>query len=220
MSNFYRPSTLTVDIHTQKYYEEDEGSILDDNILDPNAINFELEIPVPEISIPWDSSTVSSLLFLPKTSLSDSQQVDMLPVASNNPFLEQNHNPFVRANSQAYRHQGYERDINHVSHMNTSMQTQDGLPSPPNFQGTVRAPIKHPDQIPGYKEAPLVSLDGASNESILSPPLNGYAETSFFLDNEPSRIVHSQDRSWNGSASNEKTRRIGPSDALRPAPSP
>jgi hypothetical protein len=63
------------------------------------------------------------------------------------------------------------------------MQTQDGLPSPPNSQGTIQTPIKYPDQ-------------------------------------EPNRIVDSEGRSWNGSASNDKTPRIGPSDAPCPGPSP
>ena len=47
-----------------------------------------------------------------------------------------------------------------------------------------------------------------------------YAETSYFPDDESSRMVHSPARSWNGSPSNEKTPRFGPSDASRLSPSP
>ena len=47
-----------------------------------------------------------------------------------------------------------------------------------------------------------------------------YAETSYFSDDESGRMVHSPARSWNGSASNDKTPRFGPSHASRLSPSP
>ncbi|PMD21189.1 hypothetical protein NA56DRAFT_645884 [Hyaloscypha hepaticicola] len=47
-----------------------------------------------------------------------------------------------------------------------------------------------------------------------------YAKTSYFPEDESCRMVHSPARSWNGSASNEKTPRFVPSDAARPSPSP
>jgi len=50
--------------------------------------------------------------------------------------------------------------------------------------------------------------------------IDGYAGTLFFLDNESSRMRNSPARSWQGSTSNERTPRIGPSDASRPPRSP
>jgi hypothetical protein len=47
MHNFYRPSALMVDTHTQNYFEEDEGSILDENILDHSALDSGLEMSRP-----------------------------------------------------------------------------------------------------------------------------------------------------------------------------
>jgi hypothetical protein len=62
--------------------------------------------------------------------------------------------------------------------------------------------------------------DPKQESSTRCTRVDGYAETSFFSENESSRMVHSPARSWNGSASNKKTPRIGPSDASRPSPSP
>jgi hypothetical protein len=45
--------------------------------------------------------------------------------------------------------------------------------------------------------------------------VNDYAETLFFLDNESNRMRNSPARSWQGSTSNERTPRVGPSDASR-----
>src|SRR5689334_311811 len=95
-NNFYQPSSLTVDTHTQNYFEEDEGSILDENILDHNALDSGLEMSPPMNGSRRDSFAVSSALFSPKTD--EWQHVDMQqqPMSSNNPFVEQNNNPFMR----------------------------------------------------------------------------------------------------------------------------
>jgi uncharacterized coiled-coil DUF342 family protein len=68
------------------------------------------------------------------------------------------------------------------------------------------------------EEGGLEELNQATSPEVTR--IDGYAGTSFFLDNEFSRMVDSPARSWNGSASNEKTPRIEPSDASRPPPSP
>jgi hypothetical protein len=171
MHNFYRPSTLTVDTHTQNYYEEDEGSILDDNILDPSAIDSGLEMSPPMNGSRRDSFAVSSALFSPKTD--EWQQVDMQPMASNNPFVEQNHNPFMRVDSQSssYGHQGHGWGMNHGSGMSTPMQTHDGLPSDFEVNAPVfQRPMQTPFTNPGNQQLPLFSSSSTSNGSIPTSP--------------------------------------------------
>ena len=171
MHNFYRPSALTVDTHTQNYYEEDEGSILDDNILDPSSIDSGLEMSPPMNGSRRDSFAVSSALFSPKTD--EWQQVDMQPMASNNPFVEQNHNPFVRVESQtsSYGHQGHGWGMNHGSGMSTPMQTHDGLPSDFEVNAPVfQRPMQTPFTNPGNQQLPLFSSSSTSNGSIPTSP--------------------------------------------------
>ena len=174
MHNFYRPSTLTVDTHTQNYFEEDEGSILDENILDHNsALDSGLEMSPPMNGSRRDSFAVSSALFSPKTD--EWQHVDMQPMASNNPFAEQNNNPFMRVDSQSssYGHQSQGWSMSNGSGMSTPMQGHDGLPS--EFE--VNAPIfqrpmqnQTPFTNPGNQQMPLFSSGNTSNGSIPTSP--------------------------------------------------
>ncbi|KAE9372231.1 hypothetical protein N431DRAFT_338844 [Stipitochalara longipes BDJ] len=171
MHNFYRPSALTVDTHTQNYYEEDEGSILDDNILDPSSIDSGLEMSPPMDGSRRESFAVSSALFSPKTD--DWQQVDMQRMSSNNPFVEQNHNPFMRVDSQSssYGHQGHGWAMNHGSGMSTPMQTHDGLPSDFEVNAPVfQRPMQTPFTNPSNQQLPLFSSSSTSNGSIPTSP--------------------------------------------------
>jgi hypothetical protein len=171
MHNFYRPSALTVDTHTQNFYEEDEGSILDDNILDPSAIDSGLEMSPPMDGSRRDSFAVSSALFSPKTD--DWQPVDMQRISSNNPFVEQNHNPFMRVDSQSssYGHQGHGWGMNHGSGMSTPMQAQDGLPSDFEVNAPVfQRPMQTPFTNPSNQQLPLFSSSSTSNGSIPTSP--------------------------------------------------
>jgi len=137
MHNFYRQSSLTVDTHTQNhsqnYFEEDDGSILDENILEHSALDSGLEMSPPMNGSRRDSFAVSSALFSPKTD--DWQHVDMQPMSSNNPFVEHSNNPnnpFMRidsAQSSTYGHQGHGWPMNNGSGSCTPMQGHDGLPS-------------------------------------------------------------------------------------------
>ncbi|TVY85445.1 hypothetical protein LSUE1_G000145 [Lachnellula suecica] len=173
MHNFYRPSALTVDTHTQNYFEEDEGSILDENILDHSALDSGLEMSPPMNGSRRDSFAVSSTLFSPKTD--EWQHVDMQqqPMASNNPFVEQNNNnPFMRVDSQhSYGHQGHGWN---GSGMSTPMQGgHDGLPSEfevnaPIFQQ--RPQMQTPFSNPGNHQLPLFSSANTSNGSIPTSP--------------------------------------------------
>ncbi|KAJ4271872.1 hypothetical protein NW762_000581 [Fusarium torreyae] len=93
---FYRPASLTVDTqHTQKYFEDEDNSVLDDSILEHNTIDSGLELSPPMADSRRESFAVGPPLFSPKTE--DWQSVDMQSVPSNNPFLDQHsNNPFMR----------------------------------------------------------------------------------------------------------------------------
>lgn len=171
--NYFRPSPLTVDTHTQNYFEEDEGSILDENILDHSALDSGLEMSPPMNGSRRDSFAVSSALFSPKTD--EWQHVDMQqqPMASNNPFVEQNNNnPFMRVDSQSSYggHQGHGWPVSNGSGMSTPMQGgHDGLPS--EFE--VNAPIfQRPMQTPfsGNQQLPLFPSANTSNGSMPTSP--------------------------------------------------
>lgn len=104
---FYRAANLTVDTShaQQKYFEDEDKSVLDDNILDHSAIDSGLELSPPMANSRRESFAVSGALFSPKTE--DWQSVDMQSVPSNNPFIDQHsntsNNPFMRVDqSQAH----------------------------------------------------------------------------------------------------------------------
>lgn len=174
-NNYYRPSSLTVDTQPHNYFEEDEGSILDENILDHNnsGLDSALEMSPPMDGSRRDSFAVSSALFSPKTD--EWQHVDMQRMASNNPFVEQNNNPFMRIDSQSssYGHQGHGWSMSNGSGMSTPMQGHDGLPA--EFE--VNAPIfqrpmqnQTPFTNPGNQQMPLFSSGSPSNGSIPTSP--------------------------------------------------
>lgn len=170
MHNFYRPSTLTVDTHTQNYFEEDEGSILDENILEQNGLDSGLEMSPHMNGSRRESFAVSSALFSPKTD--EWHHVDMQPMASNNPFVEHSNNPFMRIESQNsnYGHQNHGWPIHSGSGMSTPMQGHDGLPTEfevnaPMFQRPMQTPFTNPTN----QQLPLFS-SGNSNGSIPTSP--------------------------------------------------
>lgn len=174
MYNFQRPSTLTVDTHAHDYFQEDdEGSVLDENILDPSSIDSGLEMSPPMHGSRRDSFAVSSALFSPKQD--EWQHVDMQPMSSNNPFVEQqSNNPFMqRVDSQSSVYGGHQSHgwMSNNSGMSTPMQGHDGLPS--DFE--VNAPIfQRPIQTPfsnnGNQQLPLFSSGNNSNGSIPTSP--------------------------------------------------
>lgn len=127
MPAYYRPNPLSVDTsNAQKYFEEEDSSLMDDSLLDHNGLDSGLEMSPPMAGSRRDSFAVSSTLFSPKTE--DWQSVDMQSVPSNNPFLEpQSNNPFMRMDqSQAYAQQG-QWNMNHGSGTCTPLQQYDGL---------------------------------------------------------------------------------------------
>ena len=131
MQPFYRAAPLTVDTtHAQKYFEDEDNSVLDDNILDHSAIDSGLELSPPMADSRRESFAVGPPLFSPKTE--DWQSVDMQSVPSNNPFLDQqSNNPFMRLDQNqpnAFAPQGNAWPIN-ASGSCTPLHHFDGLPT-------------------------------------------------------------------------------------------
>ncbi|KAK3366933.1 hypothetical protein B0T24DRAFT_534071 [Lasiosphaeria ovina] len=129
MQSFYR-APLTVDTtHAQKFFDEEDASILDENILDQNGLDSGLEMSPPMVESRRDSFAVSSALFSPKTE--DWQSVEMQSVPSNNPFLDQhsNNNPFLRMDqNQQTAYQSHTWPMTSSGSV-TPLQTFDGLPA-------------------------------------------------------------------------------------------
>jgi hypothetical protein len=170
MHSFYRPSSLSVDTHAQNFFEEDEGSILDDNILEQSAVDSGLEMSPPMDGSRRDSFAVSSALFSPKTD--DWQHIDMQPMGSNNPFVEHSNNPFMRIDSQTYGQQN-QSWMNNTSGMSTPMQGHDGLPAEFEINAPVfQRPMQTPFTNPGNSQLPLF---GSNNISIPSSPQKEWA---------------------------------------------
>lgn len=187
MQSFYRQSALTVDTsHAQKFFDEEDTAILDENILDHSAIDSGLELSPPMAGSRRDSFAVSTL-FSPKTE--DWQSVDMQSVPSNNPFLEPQHsnNPFLRADqSQAtYAPQAQSWSMGQGSGACTPMQ-YDGLDSSyETNQSIFQRPVQMPTPFsnPG-NQVPLFSAVGSgSNPSIPTSPQKDWMSQD--LKNQP-----------------------------------
>ncbi|KAK6078774.1 bZIP transcription factor [Seiridium cupressi] len=176
MQAFYRPSPLTVDTtQAQKYFEEEDNSILDESILDHNGMDSGLEMSPPMAGSRRDSFAVSSTLFSPKTE--DWHSVDMQSVPSNNPFLEpQNNNPFMRMDQpQGYAAQG-QWNMSHGSGTCTPLQQYDGLASEYDGSASVfQQPM--PTQTPFTNptgQVPLFQNMGPNGHSIPSSPMKSW----------------------------------------------
>lgn len=105
---FYRTANLTVDTShaQQKYFEDEDKSVLDDAILDHSAVDSGLELSPPMANSRRESFAVNSAIFSPKTE--DWHSVDMQSVPSNNPFVDQqsntSNNPFIRLDQNQQHH--------------------------------------------------------------------------------------------------------------------
>jgi hypothetical protein len=178
MQPFYRPNQLTVDTtQAQKYFDEEDNSILDESILDHHGLDSGLEMSPPMAGSRRDSFAVSTTLFSPKTE--DWQSVDMQSLPSNNPFLEpqSNTNPFMCVDqSQAYAAQG-QWNMNHGSGACTPLQQYDGLA--PEYDGS--APV-FPQPMPTQQtpftnptgQVPLFQNIGPNSHSIPTSPMKGW----------------------------------------------
>ncbi|KAJ2895669.1 bZIP transcription factor [Zalerion maritima] len=94
MQGFYRTAPLTVDTtNAQKFFEEEDANILDDNILDQSGMDSGLEMSPPMAADSRrDSFAPSSAFLSPKTE--EWTSVEMQSVPSNNPFSS--NNPFMQ----------------------------------------------------------------------------------------------------------------------------
>ncbi|KAB5581076.1 hypothetical protein GE09DRAFT_461911 [Coniochaeta sp. 2T2.1] len=178
MQQFYGAAPLKVDTtHAQKYFEEEDSSVLDENILDQSGTDSGLEMSPPMVDSRRDSYAVSTGLFSPKTE--DWQSVDMQSVPSNNPFLEQHsNNPFMRLDQPhqqmaAYSAAGHWGSLS-TSGAATPVQNFDGLPveyeSTSIFQRPPTMPAPTPFGIPGTQMPMFQSVGHASNGSIPPSP--------------------------------------------------
>lgn len=171
MNNYYRPTSLSIDTQTHNYFgEEEEGSILDDNILEQSAMDSGLEMSPPMNGSRRQSYAVSSALFSPKTD--DWQHIDMQSMGSNNPFADQtSNNPFMRIDASSYGNQHQLWNMGHASGISTPMQPgHDGLPTEfdvnaPVFQRPVQTPFTNQNNT----QLPLFSSN-TSNASIPTSP--------------------------------------------------
>jgi hypothetical protein len=129
MQSFYR-APLTVDTtHAQKFFEEEDASILDENILDHSALDSGLEMSPPMVESRRDSFGVTPSIFSPKTE--DWQSVEMQSVPSNNPFFDQqSNNPFLRMDqSQQAAYQSHAAwPMTSSGSATPQLQAFDGLP--------------------------------------------------------------------------------------------
>ncbi|KAM0332570.1 hypothetical protein ACHAQA_002854 [Verticillium albo-atrum] len=181
MQTYYRPTPLTVDTnHAQKYYEDEENhSILDENILDHSGLDSGLEMSPPMANSRRDSFAVGASLFSPKTE--DWQSVDMQSVPSNNPFIEPQHsnnNPFMRVNHpqpSPFDPQGNAWSIGNASGSCTPLQQFDGIPTEydptsvfhRSMQG--QTPFSNPTG-----QVNMFSSIGSGNQSIPASPQKGW----------------------------------------------
>lgn len=150
MNSSYRTGQLSVDTSghlAQKYFDEDD-SILDDAVLDHNAIDSGLEMSPPMVDSRRDSFVLGSTFFSPKQE--DWQPVEMQSLPSVNPF-EAGHNPFMRMD-----HQQAQQQHQQAAQQHQRLQQQHhamGLGSWPMTASTsaasgVATPVAHFDGLP------------------------------------------------------------------------
>lgn len=175
MQPFYR-APLTVDTsHAQKFFEEEDSSILDENILDQSGLDSGLEMSPAMADSRRDSFAVSTTLFSPKTE--DWQSVEMQSVPSNNPFLDQHsNNPFMRLEQHqqpsTYSQQAHSWSMSSSSGSATPMQTFDGLPTEFDSNASIfqRQPTLQAQTPFNQPSNPVAMFQQLSNGSIPASP--------------------------------------------------
>lgn len=183
MHVYYRPNPLSVDTsQAQKFFEEDDATILDDSILDRGTIDSGLEMSPHMGDSRRDSFAVAGALYSPKTE--DWHSVDMQSLPSNNPFIDPPHstNPFTRpdASSHAvYGSQNQPWSMGHGSGTCTPVQ-YDGLEA--TYDGSASLfqrplPMQTPFSNP-TGHVPLFSAVAPSN-SIPTSPQKDWMTTDF-----------------------------------------
>lgn len=162
MNNYYRPSQLSIDTHAQKFFDDDDASILDENILDGSALDSGLDMSPSMGGSRRDSYAVPAL-FSPKSE--EWQHVEMQSSSSNNPFVAHHNNPFMNNThtssfGQQQAHNGW---LGNASGSCTPMQTFDGLPA--EFHGNA------------FRSGPVQTLFNNGNQQSLFSPASTVIES-------------------------------------------
>ncbi|KAI0151761.1 bZIP transcription factor [Xylariaceae sp. FL1272] len=212
---YYRPNTLTVDTHAQRFFEEDDAGILDDAILDHSGLDSGLEMSPAMADSRRDSFAVAGSLFSPKTE--DWHSVDMQSLPSNNPFLEpQNNNPFTRPDQPqhaTYASQNHAWSMGHGSGTCTPVQ-YDGLEATYDsntalFQRPM--PMQTPFSNP-TGHVPLFSAVGPSNSSIPTSPQKDWMNQDFKAQSmkrhQPDSVIRSHNELRRGDGIRKKNARF------------
>jgi hypothetical protein len=165
----YRTAPLTVDTShaQQKYFDEEDSSILDENILDQSALDSGLEMSPPMVDSRRDSFAVGSAFLSPKTEDWHSA-VEMQSVPSNNPFVEQHsNNPFMRLEHPQptpFGHQSGAWSVSNGSGSCTPLQQFDGLPQDYDGSSIFQRPMQNqtPFSNPGGQMGMFSSINSGS----------------------------------------------------------
>ncbi|KAI9746108.1 MAG: hypothetical protein M1818_000789 [Claussenomyces sp. TS43310] len=174
INNYYRPSSLTVDTNSQKFFEEDDASILDDNILDQGALDSGLEMSPHMDGSRRESYAVSSAIFSPKTE--DWHHVDMQHSTSNNPFVDHSNNPYLNTPLQSSTFgQQSQWSMGNGSGTPPPLQAFDGLPAEFDGNASVTYGAIH-TQTPFSNTGNQVSLFSPSVTSNGSMPTSPQKE--------------------------------------------
>lgn len=200
MESYYH-SALTVDTsHAQKYFKDEDHSVLDDTILDHSGMDSGLELSPPMADSRRESFAMGPPLFSPKTE--DWQSVDMQSLPSNNPFLDSHStNPYLRLDqSQATyaTHATTAWSMNGSSGSATPLQRFDSLPDFDStasiFQRTAQGPTPFSNN--GNMFASLAS----DNQSMPASPQKEWAThvQSANKKNSPTIRSHNELRRGDG----------------------
>ncbi|KAI1490597.1 bZIP transcription factor [Biscogniauxia mediterranea] len=206
MQAYYRPNPLTVDTHAQKFFEEEDSGILDDNILDQSGIDSGLDMSPPMADSRRDSFAVSGSLFSPKTE--DWQSVDMQSLPSNNPFLEpQNNNPFRADQSQhTYPSQSQQWAMGQGSGTCTPLQ-YDGLDTGYDSNASIfqrsmhmQTPFSNPgNQVPLFSTVgPNTSVPSSEQKDWMSQDFKGQPVAKRMRPSSPPIRSHNELRRGDG----------------------
>ncbi|KAI1634938.1 bZIP transcription factor [Biscogniauxia mediterranea] len=206
MQAYYRPNPLTVDTHAQKFFEEEDSGILDDNILDQSGIDSGLDMSPPMADSRRDSFAVSGSLFSPKTE--DWQSVDMQSLPSNNPFLEpQNNNPFRADQSQhTYPSQSQQWAMGQGSGTCTPLQ-YDGLDAGYDSNASIfqrsmhmQTPFSNPgNQVPLFSTVgPNTSVPSSEQKDWMSQDFKGQPVAKRMRPSSPPIRSHNELRRGDG----------------------
>lgn len=185
MHNCYRQRPLSIDTTSQKYIEEDENHVLDENILDHSALDSGLEMSPPMASSRRHSYTMSSAIFSPKSE--EWQHVEMQHSASANPFVDQSGSAFIPQH-QMFPQTG-QSWLTTTSGSCTPMLQYDGLPGEyENHTGLFRGHMQVTVPFGNVGSQALFSPTSTANESSPTSPQKEWMGDSIESRSMPKRM--------------------------------